>query len=586
MLLTLTVKSFQRLSPAQESGKSLDQGSLTIGRGDDSDWVLPDPERQISKSHCRVDGSDGRYLLTDISTNGVFVNDQEQSVGRDNQVELQDGDRLRMGDYEIEVAIASGGGGDAFNPDDTAKPLPAAEDPFADDDIFEAPTEPIQREETLGDVPPPSYAGDPFASDLDEAQQAPQTGQPRLLGIPADGATATPEPPPAGATPDHLSADRAFFQSPNLVPDPALPEPELPEPELPKPGAESDGLLKADAGGGAIADDWDEPGDASEPMPDTSVAGAIPDDWSLEPEPPAGAPAQAESPPEPEIEPLQTGQIPDDWEPENPKAEQTTLGPDPAAPADPESSAIPSIAPQPDPAPTEPPLAPEAPPPAQPEIRRPTPGARSVSGGAAATPQSSSRALQAFAQGAQLELPKMSDEDAEAHLRTLGEIYRIVVQGMMEVLAARASVKNEFRVEQTMIQPVQNNPLKFSLSVDNAMENLLVKRGPGYMSPVTAMQEGFSDIQAHQIASLAGMQSALKSVLARFDPEHLGDRLQKSSLLGGLLLGSRKAKYWDTFQSLYREIASEAEDDFQKLFGQAFAEAYEQEIKKKSKGKA
>ena len=189
--------------------------------------------------------------------------------------------------------------------------------------------------------------------------------------------------------------------------------------------------------------------------------------------------------------------------------------------------------------------------------------------------------LRAFLAGAGLDRLELRGQDAGELMVTLGEIYRVIVQGMVEVLAARASVKNEFRVEQTTIQPFQNNPLKFSLGYEDAMENLLTKRGGGYMPPVEAVREGFEDIKAHQIATLAGMQSALTSVLGRFDPGKLEQRLESSSLLDSLLPGKRKARYWDAFHELYREIASEAEDDFHKLFGEAFAEAYERETNKR-----
>ncbi|MES2697733.1 MAG: type VI secretion system-associated FHA domain protein, partial [Verrucomicrobiota bacterium] len=36
---------------------------------------------------------------------------------------------------------------------------------------------------------------------------------------------------------------------------------------------------------------------------------------------------------------------------------------------------------------------------------------------------------------------------------------------------------------------------------------------------------------------------------------------------------ARKARLWELFNSLYGEVAREAEDDFQRLFGQAFVAA-------------
>jgi type VI secretion system FHA domain protein len=76
----------------------------------------------------------------------------------------------------------------------------------------------------------------------------------------------------------------------------------------------------------------------------------------------------------------------------------------------------------------------------------------------------------------------------------LAGIIRVVVQGMLGVLQARAEVKNNFRMSMTSIRPVENNPLKFSLNADDALHNLFVKRNPGYLGPAEAFYEGFQDI--------------------------------------------------------------------------------------------
>ena len=39
---------------ANEKTRALASGSLSIGRGPGNDWVLPDPGRTLSKTHCRI----------------------------------------------------------------------------------------------------------------------------------------------------------------------------------------------------------------------------------------------------------------------------------------------------------------------------------------------------------------------------------------------------------------------------------------------------------------------------------------------------------------------------------------------------
>ena len=79
----------------------------TVGRASDNDWILPDSRRVVSAHHFQVQFHGGRYWLIDTSTNGVFVNDSEEPASVTGRVEMRDGDRLRMGEYDILVSVDS-----------------------------------------------------------------------------------------------------------------------------------------------------------------------------------------------------------------------------------------------------------------------------------------------------------------------------------------------------------------------------------------------------------------------------------------------------------------------------------------------
>jgi type VI secretion system FHA domain protein len=160
----------------------------------------------------------------------------------------------------------------------------------------------------------------------------------------------------------------------------------------------------------------------------------------------------------------------------------------------------------------------------------------------------------------------------------LGEILRIVVQGMIEVLQSRTEVKNNFRVPMTTMKPIENNPLKFSLNVDDAIHNLFVKRNPGYLQPVDAFRDGFRDVTYHQVAMLAGIRTAFNSVLARFEPEGLQETFERK-LKRTMLLGvTTKLKYWDLYCEQFEDFGRDAEATFQNLFGEDFAKAYFEQL--------
>ena len=107
---------------------------------------------------------------------------------------------------------------------------------------------------------------------------------------------------------------------------------------------------------------------------------------------------------------------------------------------------------------------------------------------------------------------------------------------------------------------------------------LLGDSDPAYLSGAKAITEGFDDVNAHQIAVIAGMEAALQNILGRFNPKSLEKRMPSDSIIHKILPGSKKARYWDIFELLFEEITGEAEDNFQQLFGREFTRAYEKQL--------
>ena len=105
MALRLEITSKQKRALGERAVKEFGVDGGVIGRSLESDWVLPDPERFVSSRHASIDFRSGSYYIVDTSTNGVYVNEEDVPVGRGNPQRLFNGDRLRVGDYEIEVII-------------------------------------------------------------------------------------------------------------------------------------------------------------------------------------------------------------------------------------------------------------------------------------------------------------------------------------------------------------------------------------------------------------------------------------------------------------------------------------------------
>lgn len=196
-----------------------------------------------------------------------------------------------------------------------------------------------------------------------------------------------------------------------------------------------------------------------------------------------------------------------------------------------------------------------------------------------ATPlRSDSDAFSAFLKGIGLDPAAIPQGNGVEAMESYGRLFRVVVEGMMEVLIARASLKSELRIPLTIIRPVENNPLKFSPNIDEAVRTLFLGHGSGYLSPEEAIMEGFEDIKDHQLAMVAGMQAAFAKMIGRFSPENFKNAHDTGGVRAALMPINRKSRLWDAYSDFHRDLARDPGAAFQRLFGDDFARAYEDQI--------
>ncbi len=443
-------------------------GSMTIGRTDVNDLVLPDPEKVISGRHCSIEDQGGNVVVIDLSTNGTFLNYGKLALGK-TPTPLNNGDILSIGSYELMVKIA---------PDEArtlAEPLP--EDPVVMG--------------VAGDIPDlDEVLGESSGSKVDFIDE--------LLGGSAQG--------PAAVQRDELGADgimEPLGEEPGFLNHPPVPEDPV-QSEHGSPLTESINLAGASPS-------------------------AIPDDWDLD-------------------------------LPGAPEGDVIPEGPFGDAPAP--MSAI-DDAPDPEPAaPTPPPQEPAAPLPA-------------------ATAQDTA-AARAFLTAFGAEGLDISDADLSETMARLGGVMNTLVAGVRSILMTRQSIKSEFRINQTVISAGANNPLKFSVSVEQAVEAMARPQTKGYLPAAEAAQEAMDDIAAHEVAMMTGMEAALKGVLAELAPTKLSERIDADKSFTSLL-SNKKARYWDVFETQFEKISDQAENDFHDLFSKAFADAYQAQLERLKK---
>ena len=158
--------------------------------------------------------------------------------------------------------------------------------------------------------------------------------------------------------------------------------------------------------------------------------------------------------------------------------------------------------------------------------------------------------VEAFCRGAGID-PAALPADAQNALLTLaGQMVREVVLGLMDVLKGRTDLKSRLRLSQTTIQPGENNPLKFSASVDEAVLKLLDPHSSRYLGPVEAIRESFTDLRTHQTALVGAIQAAVDELMNRIEPGDLQERFDRGLKRGALLGATNKMKYWELYHGV------------------------------------
>ncbi|MBU3031505.1 type VI secretion system-associated FHA domain protein TagH [Paracoccus marinaquae] len=252
-------------------------GRLVIGRSDDADWSLNDPDMYVSRQHCILTEQNGQVMATDASSSGLFIDNAAHPVGASKSVPIEPGMRLRMGDFVLRVEALTG----------TAPAPRAPESSGMVFDFSRREDEPPAAEP----VPRPKDLPDPFglSSKARSHERARPAAPPKPLdqedafGLDLRSAFEQPATP-APLRPEPRQNTGDYFDSPS--PTPSVPPNTPVEAPAPMPARKPD-----------IFADWDgAPADLPPDLPHTSVAPQLEPAPMPEPEAsrprPVAAPAQ------------------------------------------------------------------------------------------------------------------------------------------------------------------------------------------------------------------------------------------------------------------------------------------------------
>lgn len=550
MSLTLTVLSFKNRPITEIAAVSIGDEGGSIGRSDDNTLILPDTEKFVSRHHATIKAENGYYYLSDTSLGGIVINGEELPL-HNTTIRIDNGTRLKIGEYEIAVAITS----EPEEEDFLFTPEPIA----PKHDMFLAVDEPWLASDSAATN---SLMNDNFPSHEELIQQdanaRPADFQSHLAGnqsplfdnyiapsiIPSTSPTATEIIPANFSFDDLFSA--SDVETPSTQP-------------INKPAVHDD---FEDFFGAAISEmvagNNQLPPSSEAPAEQYHEASELSDLFADNETPIEQAP-----PSEPVTSPLinkppaeqhhEATELADLFASNETPIEQTagwveqreTYHIDKPTTLDKTDTRPVSI--------TET-VVEKTPPPAV----------------------ADSAVFKAFLQGVAVECTEIRPAQQAETLHRVGQMFRKLIDGTVAVLRSRAEFKSLCRVNMTVIRAANNNPLKFTVSTDDVLRQLIENKTDGFLASTAAIEEAFNDIMNHQLAMQAGIQASLTDLLKTFDPKIIEKQFEQGIVL------QKKSKCWDKYEETYRNTVEDAVENF---FGEEFVKAYEKQMSQLTKSR-
>jgi predicted component of type VI protein secretion system len=181
--------------------------------------------------------------------------------------------------------------------------------------------------------------------------------------------------------------------------------------------------------------------------------------------------------------------------------------------------------------------------------------------------------LEAFCEGAKLDVSALSAEEPIEIMRRAGAIYRQMVLGLGDLVSERGIAKADLRMDRTTIDARDNNPFKWAPTRRLAMDLLLGKEA-GFLSGPAAIKASFEDIKQHMLGTLSGFGAAMRAALQLLSPEAIGKRLDGQSLF----LKSRPALAWAEYEKAHADLQGQILESGAGSVNDAFVAAYEQSM--------
>lgn len=168
------------------------------------------------------------------------------------------------------------------------------------------------------------------------------------------------------------------------------------------------------------------------------------------------------------------------------------------------------------------------------------------------------------------------DERIPGLLADIGAALRQAIDGLHAAYSDGGD-GSHLRIAAARLQPLEDNPVKFSEDGQAAVTALFGNRSAVHLGPEDAVRECLDGLHVHRGATAAGTAAGLQAVIASFSPEALARRFAKYS--PDREIRQDGAWLWGMFEQYFDEVRRNRSHGLRRLFDEVSAQHYDQHVR-------
>lgn len=162
----------------------------------------------------------------------------------------------------------------------------------------------------------------------------------------------------------------------------------------------------------------------------------------------------------------------------------------------------------------------------------------------------------------------------------MGQSLQACLKGLLALHEQAA--EGRFGTMNRNLQPIEDNPLRLGLSYEETVRTMYdADKSLVHLSAPAAIAESLKNVRDHNEATQDAIAEALDQILNAFSPDVLLRRFQHCRRNTDAHEEGESAWAWEMYCNYYKELTSNRQQGFSKLFWEIFEQVYDKRIREK-----